>query len=220
MRAHPVTAPVLHGYRWSVATRIVRIVLVEKGIAHEVRWTDPFAEPKPRALLALNPMGRVPVLEHDGLVLTQSAAITAHLDRAFPKPCLTPADPAEAARADEVVAAVMAEGFVPMVRQVYAHRVFRPAEGARVDPDVVAAGMMAARPVLDFLDRVALEGAVVRGPAFTRADAHLAPVIAGFAAAPEGAAALARRPDLLAWWTRTRRRPSVEATDEGRPGAS
>ena len=209
--------PVLHGYRWSVATRVVRVVLAEKGIAHEVRWTDPFAEPKPRALLALNPMGRVPVLEDDGLVLTQSAAITAHLDRAFVGPSLTPDDPVAAARVDEVVAAVMAEGYVPMVRQVYAHRVFRPAEGGRGDPEVIAAGMLAARPVLDFLDRAAAEGVALGGPRFTRADAHLAPVMAAFAAAPEGAAALARRPDLLGWWSRTRRRPSVEATDEGRP---
>ena len=215
-----MTAPVLHGYRWSVATRIVRVVLAEKGIAHELRWTDPFAEPKPAALFRLNPMGRVPVLEHDGLVLTQSAAITAHLDRAFPGPSLTPADPEGAARVDEVVAAVMAEGYVPMVRQVYAHRVFRPAEGLAGDPDAIAAGMLAARPVLDLLDRIALEGTVLGGKAFTRADAHLAPVMAAFAAAPEGAAALARRPDLLGWWTRIRRRPSLEATDEGRPGAT
>ena len=211
--------PVLHGYRWSVATRVVRIALAEKGIAHEVRWTDPFAEPKPRALLALNPMGRVPVLEHDGLVLTQSAAITAHLDRACGGPSLTPEDPEDAARVDEVVAAVMAEGFVPMVRQVYAHRVFRPAEGGRGDPEAIAAGMLAARPVLDFLDRRAAEGIALGGRFFTRADAHLAPVIAAFSAAPEGAAALARRPDLLGWWSRARRRPSVEATDEGRPSA-
>ena len=214
-----MTVPVLHGYRWSVATRIVRVVLAEKGIAHELRWTDPFAEPKPRALLALNPMGRVPVLEQDGLALTQSAAITAHLDRAFGGPSMTPDDPVSAAQVDEVVGAVMAEGYVPMVRQVYAHRVFRPAEGGRGDPEIIAAGMLAARPVLDFLDRRAAEGAVLGGRSFTRADAHLAPVMAAFAAAPEGAAALARRPDLLGWWSRVRRRPSVEATDEGRPAA-
>ena len=47
-----------------------------------------------RRLRALNPLGRVPVLEHDGRVITDSTAIAHYLEERFPDPSLLPADPA------------------------------------------------------------------------------------------------------------------------------
>ena len=117
---------------------------------------------------------------------------------------------------EDAVALAVAHACWPMVRQVYAHAVFRPAEGAPTDPAQVAAGLAAAEHVLDALERMAA-ARVLGGPAFTRADAHLAPIVGAFRAAPEGAAALARRSALHAWWRGVRTRPSVAATEEGLP---
>jgi glutathione S-transferase len=47
-----------------------------------------------RRLRALNPLGRVPVLEHDGRVIADSTAIAHYLEERFPEPSLLPADPA------------------------------------------------------------------------------------------------------------------------------
>jgi glutathione S-transferase len=47
-----------------------------------------------RRLRTLNPLGRVPVLEHDGRVIADSTAIAHYLEERFPDPSLLPPDPA------------------------------------------------------------------------------------------------------------------------------
>ncbi len=47
-----------------------------------------------RRLRTLNPLGRVPVLEHDGRVIADSTAIAGYLEERFPEPSLLPADAA------------------------------------------------------------------------------------------------------------------------------
>jgi len=81
---------VLHGYRYSVYVRIVRLVLAEKGVAYDRVEVNPFAPDRPASYLALHPFGRVPVMVHDGFSLYETGAITRYLDRAFPVPSLQP----------------------------------------------------------------------------------------------------------------------------------
>lgn len=50
-----------------------------------------------RRLRTLNPLGRVPVLEHDGRVIADSTAIAHYLEERFPEPSLLPPDPASRA---------------------------------------------------------------------------------------------------------------------------
>jgi len=88
----------LTGYRYSIYTRIAQLALIEKGVAHDLAEADPFADPPPAALLALNPFGRVPVLEHDGFCVYETGAILRYADAAFPGPALVPDDPRAAAR--------------------------------------------------------------------------------------------------------------------------
>lgn len=77
----------------------------------------------------LHPFGRVPVLIHDGFVLYETRAICAYLDARFAGPALTPRDAAAIGRMKQVIGTVDAYGYLPMVRQVFAHRVFRPVFG-------------------------------------------------------------------------------------------
>jgi glutathione S-transferase len=48
--------------------------------------------------LRLNPLGKVPVLEHDGLILPESTVIAEYLEDTFPTPSLRGGTPQEAAR--------------------------------------------------------------------------------------------------------------------------
>ena len=48
--------------------------------------------------LALNPKGVVPVLVHDGVVVTESTIIAEYIEESFPVPALMPAEPAGKAR--------------------------------------------------------------------------------------------------------------------------
>jgi glutathione S-transferase len=71
--------------------RIVRWALEEAGVHYEVRVMDYADSMKGDAYLALNPMGKVPAIEHKGKVVTECAAICAYLADAFPDAKLAPA---------------------------------------------------------------------------------------------------------------------------------
>jgi glutathione S-transferase len=104
-----------------------------------------------------------------------------------------------------------------MVRHAFAHRVFRPAIGEVSDETAISRGIAALRPVLRALNAIASEGHVLNGRGFTIADCHLAPMVAYFVHAPEGATALSAHPALADWWTDTSRRKSIDETDPGLP---
>ena len=90
--------PVLHDYFRSSASYRVRIALNLKGIDHERRPVNLLDNAqRSETYRAANPQGFVPMLEIDGLKLTQSLAIIAYLDQRQPEPRLIPADPADAA---------------------------------------------------------------------------------------------------------------------------
>ena len=78
----------------SVCCQKVRIVLSEKQIPHEVVNIS-FEERQQHTpeFEALNPKGKVPVIVHDGRVITESTIIIEYLDEAFPGPRLMPKDP-------------------------------------------------------------------------------------------------------------------------------
>ena len=93
-----MTRPLLHDYFRSSAAYRVRILLNLKGIEYD-RHSVNLAEgaQKDPAYRALNPQGFVPMLEIDGLKLTQSLSIAVYLDQTRPDPLLMPRDPADGA---------------------------------------------------------------------------------------------------------------------------
>ena len=75
------------------------IVLKEKGIAFQSHYVNllRFEQHSP-AFVKLNANGQVPVLVHDGRVITESTVINEYLDEVFPEIPLRPADPYDRAR--------------------------------------------------------------------------------------------------------------------------
>jgi glutathione S-transferase len=72
----------------------------EKGLEFESSYVDlhKFEQHDPK-FLAINPEGQVPVVDHDGVIITHSTVIGEYLEDAFPDaPPLRPADPAGKAR--------------------------------------------------------------------------------------------------------------------------
>jgi glutathione S-transferase len=210
---------VLHGYRYSVYVRIARLALAEKGVAYDRVEVNPFAPEVPAAYLALQPFGRVPTLVHDGFALYETGAITRYLDRAFPGLTLQPTELRALGRMDQIIGVVDSYGYWPLVRQVFSHRVFRPAIGQPADEAEVERGLAGATKVLAALEALAAPAGFLIGPALSLADLHLGAMIAYFAAAPEGAAMLSDHPRLAAWWLHLSRRESFAATEPGLPGA-
>ncbi len=92
-----MTRPILHDYYRSSAAYRVRIALNLKGVDYQSRPVNlAEGEQKSDGYRALNPQGFVPMLEIDGLRLTQSLAIIVYLDQRFAEPPLMPATPADA----------------------------------------------------------------------------------------------------------------------------
>jgi glutathione S-transferase len=64
--------------------RIARVMLEEIGEPYEAHVFDFGTTMKAPEYLAINPMGKVPTLVHDGRVVTEAAAICTYLAMAFP----------------------------------------------------------------------------------------------------------------------------------------
>ncbi|MGP1352563.1 MAG: glutathione S-transferase family protein [Parasphingopyxis sp.] len=77
--------------------QIVRWMLEEVGVPYEQVLLDYGTTMKGDEYLAINPMGKVPAIKHNGKVVTECAAICAYLAEAFPEAELAPQDDAERA---------------------------------------------------------------------------------------------------------------------------
>ncbi len=208
---------VLRGYQFSVYNRIARIALHEKGVSYETEEIDPFAEDVPEHYMQRQPFGRVPVLSHGKFDVYETSAIGRYIDAAFEGPRLVPLEVECLARLAQIVSIVDSYGYRPMVRQVFAHRVFGPALGNESDEAEIKIGLAASRTVLQALETMATEAHVLDRQTFTLADCHLAPMLGYFVQAPEGEAALRNYSRLSAWWGWASERASVAETDPGLP---
>ncbi|MEO0467017.1 MAG: glutathione S-transferase family protein [Pseudomonadota bacterium] len=70
--------------------RIARWALEEVGADYHTEYVGYGEEMKGDAYLAINPMGKVPAIVHDGQIVTECAAICAYLADAFPDAELAP----------------------------------------------------------------------------------------------------------------------------------
>jgi len=75
------------------------IPLLEKGIAYQSVYVDLHRfEQHSDWFVAINPEGQVPVLDHDGVIITHTTVINEYLEDVFPELPLRPRDPVGAAR--------------------------------------------------------------------------------------------------------------------------
>jgi glutathione S-transferase len=211
-RSHPPSGIVLYGAEYSVYTRIARIVLAEKGVAHTLRPIDIFdtANPDP-AYASVHPFGKIPALDDGGTRLYETGAIARYLDEAHPGPALQPADPRMRARMNQVVSIVDAYAYPSLIWQLVVERLFAPQEDRAADEQKVAAGIGTGRRCLAAIADLALHP-YLTGVSFTLADAWLAPVIAYVRQTEEGVALLQEQATLARWWDLVATRPSLVAT--------
>jgi glutathione S-transferase len=204
-------APVfLFGARYSVYTRIARLVLEEKGVGYELVEVDVFAPggPPPEHL-ARHPFGRIPALRHDGVTLYEAGAIARYVDEVFAGPALQPSLPLARARMAQLISILDSYAFRPLVLTIYVERVSR---GEAADEAAITAARPQAERVLGALESLMAGQPFLAGPSLSLADLHAAPMIAYFRLAPEGAVMLARRPALTRWWQAMAERASMAST--------
>jgi len=112
MKAEQDAQLTLYSYWRSSAAYRVRIALNLKGISFQtipVHLVKNGGEQLGEQYRSINPQGLVPVLVHDGHVLTQSMAICEYLDECFRQYPLLPVDPVERARVRSLALQVACE---------------------------------------------------------------------------------------------------------------
>ncbi len=87
----------IYGTPLSPFVRKTLLALEFKGLEYDHEPTFP-QDPSP-AFRAISPLGKIPVLEHDGFTVPDSSVICRYLERIKPQPPLYPSDPKDEARA-------------------------------------------------------------------------------------------------------------------------
>jgi glutathione S-transferase len=187
-----------------------RIVLLEKGLPHDVEFID--LANKPAWFLELSPMGRVPVLLVDDRPVFESMVINELLNELHPDPPLFPDDPIARAEGRSWI--------------VFANDVVMPAGGAAMlaiaggaTGDALARPLATLRDALAKLEqkRTRTSGTFFLGNDFSLVDASYAPFFRRWRMAEgwsaSGARLLAGFPKVSAWGEAMLSRPSVAAAE-------
>lgn len=197
----------LHGPATSPFVRKAWIALQEKGLPFENLPLDPLAK-TPR-FLAMNPIGRVPILEEvDGELISDSSVICDYLEHAYPQPALYPRAPRARAKAlwfEEYADTVLVG---PCARVFWMFIIIPVRTGNAVDLGQVEAFVNEHfPPVFDYLESIAPASGPWMADGFGIADISLvSPVrLLDLAGAPLDAR---RWPTFEAWYRRTITRPS------------
>ncbi|PAU78450.1 glutathione S-transferase N-terminal domain-containing protein [Halomonas salipaludis] len=188
--------------------RMVRITVMEKGLAEAVtlRWCDPWADDA--ALLEANPTGRIPALiTADGTALSESLLIAFYLEAQGPGERLIPP-----ARSSEVLHLVgLGQG---LMDAAFATVIARKHQGSEADDSVLGQRRQRAfQRILDQLEQE-LDEAQVASP-MTLADIAVGVALDYLTFRLPEVAWAEGRPRLAAWHRQIVRRESFSQTAFG-----
>lgn len=183
-----------------------RIVVYEKGANIEI-VPIPGSGPKSPEYLKINPLGKIPCLDADGVIIPESEVINEYLEEKFPTPPLLPKSPEGKAHV-RVLTRFHDLYLEPPLRALFPH--LNPKTR---DDKVVTEKLTELQGRLDQLEGMLAADGFAAGADFTLADCAIAPTIffvtnmlPGFGAKPP----LEGRPKLTAWWTKVQTRPTVK----------
>jgi glutathione S-transferase len=206
-------AVTLFGLRRSVYTRVALLVLEEKAVRYLLEEVEIFGpDGVPADHWKRHPFGRIPVLNHAGLSVYETAAICRYVDEAFPGPSLQPQTPSARARMAQIIGVLDSYAYRPMVWGVFVQRMRVPLNGGVTDEKLVAASLKDARVALAALAALAEDSPFLAGPTLSLADLHAYPMLKCFSITPEGQAAVKEHPAVARWLSTLGERASVQHT--------
>lgn len=203
----------LWGFDGSTYVRTVKMVLAEKGVTdfEQVQIDVLKGEPKTPEHLARHPFGKVPVLDHAGLRLLETSAITRYLNDVLPGTSLVPATPQERARMDMIIGLVDSYGYGSLLGGVVAYHLFPDFVGGKNEV-ARETGVATGRKLLEFAMKTKGDSPFVAGESQSLADLYLAPLIFYVSLTPDKA----RLFDVAGfpqWWAKVQALPSYAKTE-------
>lgn len=213
----PATLPVLYDFRMAPSPRRARILLAEKGIAHETVNIDLAAgEHLGEAYRAINPQCTVPALKlPDGTVLPDNQAIAAWAEAAHPEVPLLGRTPVEKGLVASFVARIEFEGLLAVAeafRNTHPALKDRALTGAANVPQIPELGSRGQARAMRFFEEL---NAHLSGRDFICCDhftwADITAVVLTDFARVIGFKPGEQHPNLLRWRTALADRPSLKA---------
>lgn len=196
----------IFGPRISTYVRIVQIVCEESGLTHAV---VPTAAHSPANR---HPFGKVPVVEVDGLELSETAPIARYLDAKHNRGLLTPDEPVDRYVMDRWIATGDNYLFPLFERAIVMPYVMHRFAGQPLDRERIDHGLPLIARTLDFLELELAKNGAWTEAGFTLADVFLYVILLGLRSTPEGAAGIAACDRLAAWMAVCDYHPSIMAT--------
>lgn len=202
---------VLYGFDGSTYVRTVRMLLAEKGADYEQVPVNVLAgEPKQEEHLKRHPFGKVPVVDHDGMRILETGAITRYLNDVLDGPSFIPANPKDRARMDTTMGIVDSYGYGALVG-VAGYHLF-PHFLGNPDADFLEQSIGNARLVLTELMKIRGDSDYIAGDKPTLADFYLAP-ICFYVSLVEESSRVFDVPGFNEWWGRMQQLDSFKATE-------
>ena len=167
----------LTGISVSPWVKRTRVIMTEKQIPYEADPYFPMGDPTPE-FLAISPLRKVPVLQHDGVTIPDSLAICAYVEKLYPTPAFFPAEAADLAQAlwiCEYAAALFSNVEGP----IFTQKVLRPLVKQPVDEDALAAAFEKMPQYLVYLDSQLANRTFFAGEQISIADVTVAAIMVG-----------------------------------------
>lgn len=183
-----------------------RIAIYDKGLKIEI-VAPPGNDLHSAEYLKINPLGKIPCLDADGVIIPESEVINEYLEEKFPEKPLLPKSPEARAHVRSFTR------FHDLYLEPPLRALFGQMNPKTRDEKVVNEKLTEENKRLDELEKMLGEKGFAAGAEFTLADCALAPtlffavsLLPMFGAKPP----LEGRPKLAAWWTHVQTRPSVK----------
>ncbi|MCE7999325.1 MAG: glutathione S-transferase family protein [Rhodobiaceae bacterium] len=201
----------LYGPAYSAYTRIVRLVLEEKGVPYVLEEVDFISAGMPVAHKERHPFGMVPALAHDGHMLFEAGPICSYLDEVLPGPTFTPNDPPARARMAATIS-VLDNYIWPDLRELVTQTLFTALVGGWPDDSIKERMVKRLTASLAIVEERFVAVGALNSHEVSLADLHGVPMIAYMADTLDGQVLLQELPALSDWWQEMKNRPSVGAT--------
>jgi glutathione S-transferase len=202
---------VLWGFDASTYVRSVKMLLAEKTFTDfkQVPLNVLQGEPRSPEHLQRHPFGKVPVLDHDGVRILETAAITRYLNDVLPGKSLIPSTPKDRARMDMIIGIIDSYGYAALLGGVCAYHLFPDFVGGKSDA-ARATGIEKGKIVLKLAMDTRGGSAFIAGD-LSLADLYLAPIAFYLSLTPDQDVVF-DVPGFADWWGRIQALPSYQAT--------
>jgi len=201
----------LWGFDGSTYVRTVKMLFAEKAFTEfqQVPLNVLKGEPKSPEHLQRHPFGKVPVLDHGGIRILETSAITRYLNDVLPGRSLIPGTPKDRARMDMVIGLIDSYGYAALIGGVCAFHLFPDFVGGRSEA-ARASGTEKGRLVLEFAMQTKGSSPFIAGE-LSLADLYLAP-IAFYLSLTQDKDAVFNVPGFAEWWAQTQSLQSYKDT--------